>query len=232
MSKETKDNTKTRFSSAPWFGAGSLEIIIGGVGGIGSWVALFLGRIGHQLYLFDDDTVDTTNLAGQFYRLAQTGSAKTTAVADNVQEFAGIWPEEMGRFTEDSAACPIMFSCFDSMSARKLMFEKWAAQEDRQVFIDGRMLAETGMVFVVQKGQEDMYRSELFDDGEVEDADCSYKATSHCGAFIASLMVAGLNNYLTNVIAEDDIRVVQFRTDFELPLLTVSEMVIVEEHAS
>lgn len=69
-----------------------------------------------------------------------------------------------------------------------------------------------------------MYRAELFEDSEVEDAPCSFKATSHCGGFIASMMVAGLNNYLTNKQAGIEIRIVQFRTDFEMPLMTLEEV--------
>jgi len=91
------------------------------------------------------------------------------------------------------------------------------------------MLAETGMVFLVQKGQEDQYRAEIFADSEVEDAPCSFKATSHCGSFIASLMVAGLNNYLANRYINADIRSMDFRIDFELPLLNVQATNVVAE---
>src|SRR6218665_1394613 len=87
------------------------------------------------------------------------------------------------------------------------------------------MLAETGMIFIVQKGEEDKYRRELFEDSEVEDAPCSFKATSHCGAFIGSVMVAGLNNYLNNKFLKFDASIVQFRTDFELSLFTLVEMI-------
>ena len=220
------DTTKSRFSDADWFTIGPQDITIGGVGGIGSWVALFLSRIGHNLYLYDDDTIDDTNMAGQFYSHQQIGQNKANATLKNLRIFTGHNNnvEVMGRFTKESYSSPIMFSCFDNMAARKLMFEKWKSAEDREIFIDGRMLAETGMVFLVQKGQEEMYEAELFDDNEVEDAPCSFKATSHCGAFIGSVMVAGLNNYLSNKVQGLDIRVVQFRTDFEMPLLTLEEI--------
>lgn len=222
MAKEF-DERKVRFQGADWFTAGPQEIVIGGAGGIGSWVAMFLGRIGHELHIFDNDTIDTSNMAGQLYSTKQIGVNKAEATANNVQEFCGITPEIYGLYDENSVTSPIVFSCFDNMKARKLMFEKWAEQEDREVFVDGRMLAEVGMVYIVQKGQEDMYRATLFSDDEIQEAPCSYKATSHCGAFIATLMVSNFNNYLTNKVLGDEFRIVQFQTDFELPLLTVTE---------
>lgn len=224
------DNKKSRFSDAEWYQIGPQSIIIGGTGGIGSWLAMFLARIGHELYLFDDDEVDETNMAGQLYKISQINKNKAVATKENILDFTGNSNVDiMGRYEESSPVSPIMFSSFDNMAARKIMFEKWAKQEDREIFIDGRMLVETGMVFTVQKGQEDLYRKELFDDSEVEDAPCSFKATSHCGAFIASLMTSSLNNYLTNKVHKMDIRVINFRTDFMLALMQLEEVKTVKE---
>lgn len=224
------DNKKIRFSDADWYKSGPEDIIIGGVGGIGSWVALLLSRIGHELHIYDDDTIDETNMAGQLYPISEIGNTKASAVMRVIHNFSGTISTSYGRYDKDSLTAPIVFSCFDNMEARKIMFEKWAAKESRELFVDGRMLAETGMVFLVQKGQEDKYRNELFQDSDVEDAPCSFKATSHCGSFIASLMVAGLNNYLSNRYINADIRSMDFRLDFELPLLNMqAAKVAVEE---
>ena len=138
--KEEKiDNKKVRFSDAKWFQAGPKDIIIGGTGGIGSWVALFLSRIGHNLYLFDNDTVEEVNMAGQLYKTTQIGINKADATKSNIFEFCGATNvETLGLYSESSETSPIVFSCFDNMAARKLMFEKWKAQEDRVCFVDGR----------------------------------------------------------------------------------------------
>jgi molybdopterin/thiamine biosynthesis adenylyltransferase len=227
---ENNFNERTmRFQDADWYISGPQNIIIGGTGGIGSWVALLLGRIGHNLFLFDDDVIDNSNMAGQFYSSNQIGLNKAEATAENVFDFCNIKPSYFGKYTESSLSSPIVFSCFDNMAARKIMFENWAKLEDREVFVDGRMLAETGMIYLVQKGQEEAYRKELFDDSEVEDAPCSFKATSHCGAFIASLMVANFNNYLANKQLQGDYRIIEFRIDFELPMLNIEAKSIQSE---
>lgn len=232
------ESTKMRFSGAHWFKAGPQDIIIGGVGGIGSWLAFFLGRIGHNLYLFDGDLIEDVNLAGQFYNKDQIGKLKVTAVQENIKSFCSLDVSIDTWYTSDSMTNPIVFSAFDNMKARKLMFEKWAEQEDREIFIDGRLLMEGGQVFCVLKGQEEAYRAELFDDDEVQDLPCNYKATSHCGAFIGSLMTSIFNNYLANKVQGFEISTVQFKTEFILPLVFVEgsdvpvitpEMEIVEE---
>jgi len=219
------NNKQVRFSDAAWYRAGAQDIIIGGAGGIGSWLSLFLGRIGHNLYLFDNDTIEEVNMAGQLYSVNQIGKNKAAAIAETIYAFSGNSNvETLGLYTEESEISPIMFSAFDNMKARKTMFSNWMKQEDREVFIDGRVLAEVGMVFCVQKGQEEEYIKYLFDDSEIEEAPCSFKATSHCGALIASLMTAVFNNYLANRFLEMEVRQVNFKTDFELPSLNFQEM--------
>jgi hypothetical protein len=195
------ENSRARFSDAKWMPGGE-TIIVGGVGGIGSWVSLFLSRIGHSIYMYDMDTVETTNLAGQFYKFADIGSPKVEAVRKNCMEMSSISGRQIrfmnGAYTNGSMTTTIMMSCFDNMAARKLMFESWKSVEGRELFVDGRMTAETGQIYFVQKGGEEAYEETLFADDEVEDLPCSFKATSHNGALIGSQMISGLNNFLYN----------------------------------
>lgn len=214
-----------RFKDAPWFAQGPQEIIIGGAGGIGSWVALALARASHILHIYDMDDYDLSNVAGQFVSLSAIGKNKAEALKQQLSAFCDE-PDisTYGRFDEEGGmATPIMISAFDNMNARKLMFEKWSSLEDREIFIDGRQGPEHGTIFAVLKGQESQYKESLFDDGEVEDLECSYKATTHCGMRTASEMVAQLNNYLSNKYFGklegtdySDIRQVNFRIDFNL----------------
>ena len=213
------NNKHARFQDAQWYDGKPLDIIVGGAGGIGSWVSMFLSRIGHTLYIFDNDAIDETNMAGQLYRINQIGVNKAEATKQNIELFTDNKNTEVfGLYDDNSPTSPIVFSCFDNMKARKLMFEKWKAQENRDIFIDGRMLAEIGMVFCVTKGKEVEYEAELFDDSEVRDAPCSFKATSHCGALIGSLMTSGLNNFIVNKKLGEDFRELPFKFTFELPL--------------
>lgn len=223
-----QNHNHVRFSDLMWYDPNFLEIIVGGAGGIGSWFATLVSRIGFKsMYLYDMDEIDTTNLGGQLYKESQVGVNKALAVKNNISEFSGSEIYTGGRYDSNSLISPVMVSCFDSMEARKTFFEGWCeAGDSRQIFIDGRMLAESFQIFVVVPGQEDRYRETLFGDGEVQDQPCSAKATSHCGAMIASMMVTILTNYMSNHKFNADIREVPFKVEVELPLLnqTITQM--------
>lgn len=209
-----------RFSELMWYDP-NYEFIVGGAGGIGSWLCLLLSRAGYHLHVYDMDTVDETNLGGQLYGSSSIGLDKTAATAANISNLSGSSKvETYEAYDEDSMATPIMFSAFDNMKARKAMFANWKEQEDRSLFIDGRMLAEAFQIFAVLPGKEEEYEKHLFEDSEVEEQPCSAKATSHCGAMISSMMMSILSNHISNIRFGANIREVPFRTTFEIPLLT------------
>lgn len=215
----------SRFSDAPWLLKDKPHITVGGAGGIGSWVLLFLSRTANynRIFLYEDDTIDETNIAGQFFQTDHIGITKAAAIIDNMKLFSDYTNVDViGRFEEDSMITPIVISGFDNMKARKDMFNAWKKLEDREIFIDGRMIFEDGQIYSVTKGNEERYEKTLFDDSELTPAACSMKATTHTGAHIASLMIAILNNYLTNTYYyKDDIREVPFSYIFSFPPLLV-----------
>lgn len=221
--KKAKINNKTvRFSGAPWYSPG-IDVFVGGAGGIGSWLSLFLARQEANIYLFDYDVVDEVNLAGQLYGVDQIGETKAQAMKSIILNSCGHSQVEIcGKYDEESMTNKYVFSAFDNMAARKLMFEKWVEEfkDDKEaLFVDGRMLAEIGQIYFVTNDRIEAYRATLFEDSEVQLEDCSYKATSHCGALIASLMTSGFNNFITNVKNKCDLRDVPFSITYELPLL-------------
>lgn len=201
------DITKSRFRDALWFDSiESLQIpiIIGGVGGIGSWLTVLLTRVlpsNMSIYIYDIDNVEEVNLAGQLYKSSDIGKKKTEAVKKIAKEFSNFSNINcMEKYDRDSLASPIMFSAFDNMQARKDMFANWkteAAKNPDALFIDGRLLAEQLQVFFVTPETAEQYEKKyLFSDQDVEDASCSYKQTSHFAAAIAAKMVQGFTNWL------------------------------------
>ena len=228
--KERKSIYKHRFSDAPWFEwLKKREIIVLGAGGIGSWVSLCLARVGCILHIYDMDTIEAHNLGGQFYNMHQVGQNKAEATSALSRDFSGGESEvyTYGRFDEESPIGPIVISCFDNMAGRQLAFSKWseALASDPEnaadyLFIDGRLLAEDYQVYATTAGRLDAYRGTLFADGEVQDAHCSLKATTHCAMGIASDMVGQLANFATNRAYGEDIREVPFSIIKCMPLFT------------
>ena len=214
-----------RFSDLMWYDSNKeIHALVGGVGGIGSWLSFLLGRMGCNLYLFDNDEVDETNMGGQLYQSSQIGMSKVEAANLNIYSFSdNSKTETFTTYSEDSEACPITFSCFDNMKSRKIMFDIWAENHNGEgIFIDGRMLAESFQIYAVLPGSENRYRETLFDDSEVQDQPCSAKATSHTAAMISSMMVGIFTNYLSNIKTEMNIREVPFFTSFETHLITLN----------
>ena len=220
MANKMINPRSVRFSDAPWYHP-KIDIMIGGAGGIGSWLCFFLGRQESNIYLYDDDTVDETNLGGQLYANSHIGLNKAQATSNIVKEFTGMDVELMGKYNKDSMSNPVVFACFDNMEARKIMFENWCSVPNKQIFIDGRMLAENFQVIAVTPSNIERYlKEELFEDSEVEEERCSMKATSHCGAMIAGYMVSVFNNYVANFKQKQNYREVPFKMYYDLPTLT------------
>lgn len=61
--------------------------LVVGLGGIGSWVAIDLALIGvGTLILFDNDTIESSNLNRTLFKLSQAGELKTKAVKQLISE--------------------------------------------------------------------------------------------------------------------------------------------------
>lgn len=224
----SKVNVKvSRFREAPWFEE-NVPIVVGGAGGIGSWLSLFLARQTANLFIFDNDNYEEVNMAGQFCQSSNIGQSKVEALSENIYDFTGNSNVEcFGIYDENSFSNEVVFSGFDNMKARKIMFDNWVkyvgdSAEPREkctVFIDGRLNAEEAEIYVVTLDKIDEYRKTLFDDSEASPLNCSYKSTTHCSAIIAGLMVAAYNNVVTNHKLGVNYREVPFSIKYQLPLL-------------
>lgn len=199
---------QSRFRDASWYtklNEYRIPLIIGGVGGIGSWLTLYLSRMmgpDSYLILYDYDKVEEVNMAGQLYTMNDVGLNKVDALRRIAMDFSGYGKIEsmVERYDSESLKSPVMFSCFDNMEARQVMFDNWMTEAEKypeSIFIDGRLNAEQFQVYYVTLEWAEKYRKEhLFADSEVEDANCSYKQTTHFAAAIAAKMVQGFTAFL------------------------------------
>ena len=212
----------TRFSDSMWYGENMPEITVGGMGTIGSWLSFFLTRASFPLVIYDFDSVDVTNVeGGQLYPRSAIGKLKTEAFLDMAVAYSGFAEVEVcSEFTADSMISDVCVAGFDNMKARKLMWEAWKENENRELFIDGRLSAENFQIYVVKKNDDyAKYEATLFEDSEVEELPCSYKATSHCGAMIGAYITGIITNWLTNDRIGDDISEVPFNINMQVPIM-------------
>ena len=236
----------SRFKDAPWFPKEETNVIVGGAGGIGSWLTLMLSRAGFFPIVYDFDILEEHNLAGQLYTKsdAEAMVPKVDALKGLCKQFADTDITVMNeRYTKDSMSHHYVFSAFDNMQARKDMFAAWKeyvkewedfkdiADADHipnislsePIFIDGRLTAEQMQIFCVTPDKIEEYEKHLFDDTEVQDAPCTMKQTSHSAAMIASHMVGFFTNHMTNNAVKDKDRTVPFFWEYFIPINYINE---------
>lgn len=199
-----------RVKGADWFGSlYKKDILVLGAGGIGSWLALFLSRLGANLYIYDMDIYEEHNMTGQAVVKDAIGRLKTEAIQELIGAFSPDCEVSIeGEYTEESMSNNIVLCGFDNMHARKVAFRLWKeyvySQEDRKgcFFMDGRLNAEHMQIFCIKGTDEEAikkYEEEyLFDDAEVAEQDCTFKQTTHCAAMIGAKMVSFLINWAYN----------------------------------
>lgn len=220
-----------RFSGAEWFHKiQDLDVILAGVGGIGSYVAFLLSRIRpNSLYIFDPDRVEAVNMAGQLYCQSDIGRSKTDAIARMMHNYSNYYcGTSRSNYDRDSISKDVMICGFDNMEARKVFFQKWfnrveeRGDKEKLLYIDGRLSAEEFQVYCIVGNDEysiKRYQDTLFSDGEAENTICSYKQTTFMSNMIGSIMVNLLVNFAANLCDPLIPRPTPFMTYYDATLM-------------
>jgi len=193
---------RIRFSEAPWFSmVKDQPITVIGAGGIGSWLTHFLARAGAIVHLYDMDKYDINNMGGQLARWQALHTNKAEALATLVEDLLGedtyvvAHPE---RFTDETTlTTPVVMLAVDDMNARRQIYDVWKANEQRKLLVDGRMGAEQFELYTATQ-EHDNYMGHWFPPHEAAQLPCAYKATSHIGSLVASMMMGVLTNYFSD----------------------------------
>lgn len=216
-----------RFSGADWLPKEREDVLIIGAGGIGSWVAFFISRIGYHSTIYDFDHVEAHNMGGQLYSHDQLFMNKGKAIYDTVNKFTGSSLISLmdEKYDQNSMDCKYTIVCVDNMTARNDAFIVWKRKVltcglTDAIFIDGRLEMEQLQIFTVTPSNIEEYEKSLFEDLEVEDNACSLQQTSHVAAMIGGLITSLFTNYMANVYTREQIRSIPFYTDFFIPSMT------------
>lgn len=208
------DESTTRFSGAEWYAEiKKAKIIIAGIGGIGSNVAFQLARMTpDSIVLYDDDTVERVNMAGQLFSAEDVGKAKVDAIAEMISKYTTMQQimAVQSKFIASTTPGDIMICGFDNMMARRCFFESWMSHvrtksdEDKSkcLFLDGRLSIDTLQVLCL-KGDDEYnimryYKEFLFSDAQADATVCSMKQTTYLACMIGSIMVNLFTNFIAN----------------------------------
>ncbi len=122
---------------------------IAGAGGIGGYVCRLLFDYGvnrnqfpftdWKVELYDDDTVDAKNLLHQDFTQDDLGLAKATIMSNRYM----VTPILRFMTPADFPNYNVIFSCVDSMSFRKQLYEYGWEKPDKVFWIDGRCSSRT-----------------------------------------------------------------------------------------
>lgn len=198
------NKTKQRFQSALWANT-RRQILMCGLGSIGSWTYLLMARSNdHKFLLIDPDNVESVNMGGQFYDKDTYDQPKPYELSRMVSTFVDPppknvpIPDKIEEFSKDPLDYEYVITGFDNMDAREYTYYMWKKNPNRKIFIDGRLAMEMFEIYFVIPGREERYEETLFKSGEAESVLCSAKCTSHFAAMIASYIVHGFNCFLVN----------------------------------
>lgn len=208
------DEATSRFSGAEWFNEiKKARVIIAGIGGIGSNVAFQLARMTPaNITLYDDDTVERVNMAGQLYSSNDIGKTKVSAIASMISSYTSMQQvyAVASKFTSSTLPGDIMVCGFDNMAARKLFYNSWKRHVETKslgesakcLFLDGRLSMDTLQILCISGDDgHNMKRYEeefLFGDSQAEHTVCSMKQTTYLACMIGSLMVNLFTNFIAN----------------------------------
>ena len=185
--------------------------VVIGVGAIGRQVALQLAALGvHRMTLFDDEIVQTENLAPQGYWPEDLHRAKVHATGEICRR---IHPAlnitcVADRFKRSSSTKAlgnaVVFCCVDSIVTRRLIWDTLHASA--YFFVDGRMSAEVMRVLASADPATDVdYERTLFTADEAFVGPCTARSTIYTASIAAGLMVHEFCKWLRGLPVDVDI---------------------------
>lgn len=179
-------------------GIGDVSVTVIGAGAIGSHVVETLCKTGVQhITVWDDDTVEAHNLPNQGYYLPELGNLKVDALKTRMLTGTGVelWTKPE-KYLGGDFETTVVISAVDNMATRKEIFKNFLADKIAKTFIDGRMGARIGIVYLVDKARPDSisnYAQSLHNDGEGLQEACTAKATIFCAyglsGFICGMLI-------------------------------------------
>lgn len=195
-----------------------MKITVVGVGAIGRQVALQLAAIGvRQLQLFDFDEVEIVNLAAQGFLEEDLGRPKVEAVADmccRINSTIEVTAVNQ-RFRRSADVGDVVFSCVDSMAARKMIWQ--TVSKKVRLWADARMSTEIIRIITATDPQSHQaYEETLFTDEEAYEGSCTAKSTIFCSNVAAGMLVEQLSKYLRGMTLDNDFILNMLGNDIEI----------------
>ena len=184
------------------------RINVVGCGSLGSWLTFFLLKMGFKdIHVYDFDTVEEHNLPNQLFCEDDIEKYKVNAMQDIYYWF---FNDEIDKdrinihkskidSSNASSLKGTVFSCVDSMKARKEIYENCFKYGLADLWIEGRLSLFGAYVYTLDRKDEvifNEYDKTLYDDEETEVSVCGVSQTALPSAVnAASTMLMQMINY-------------------------------------
>lgn len=179
------------------------EVHLLGLGGIGSWMAFWLLKLGvPEIHVYDNDVVKEHNTYYQLWSKQDIGRLKVEALVDFARREGydtKIIPHVV-RVTEDSELelSGVVMSGFDSMMSRKVLWNSHLQYNGMvELYMDGRIGGEEFHLYTLNPSnpeQVPFYKAWLYDDPKPneEQERCTERDDFHTGIVLSGFMLRNL----------------------------------------
>lgn len=196
-----------------------------GCGALGSWVALFLLKMGFKnVHVYDYDVVEEHNLPNQMFKEYDIGTSKVEATKFLYMEMFNEKDTNYDRLkihnvkvTKENAIAlgGYTISCVDSMTARKELYEAMFLYGKSSLWIEGRIGLYGAYIYtLIDKTDIDTnkkYEGTLYEDTEAEVSACGVSQTALPAAVnCASVMIMQLIEHICG-------RSVHWKLEYTIP---------------
>jgi hypothetical protein len=180
----------------------SLRVTLIGLGSIGSYTALGLGKLGVcGLQAWDPDVVSPENVSCQLYGDDHIGMSKANAMLQLMEQLGGHTPNAMCQRYVDQPLTEVVVSAVDSMAARKEIWQSVRKKTEVKLYIDSRMALQTLVVNAVRPQiREDRvaYSQTLVPDSETIQEPCTNRSIGFTAMMAGSILTSLVKRYVND----------------------------------
>jgi ThiF family len=189
-----------------WFDPDKTDasVTIVGCGGIGSFAAFALAKLGVQrITLVDYDMVDEHNVPNQLFGWRQVNQSKVSALARTLGAYSGDFAPTYPRLYEQPLQegvplSDVVVSALDSMSARADLWQQVKYKVRCKLFLDARLGGEHVILYAVNPCRPDDaagYERTLYSDDEASELPCTARSIIDVGFAVGSLITRAVRRH-------------------------------------
>jgi len=178
------------------------KVSIIGLGSVGSFTALALGKMGvGKVVGYDEDGVSIHNLPSQFFKNADLNQFKSDATEKLLQEFTDAKFEGHNNFYKDQKLEEYTIVVTDNMESRKLVWEQFLKQKQAKYLIEARMGAKMFKLYTIKdksKRTQGFYSKTLHSDDKSYKLPCTARTIIYNVLTLSGLIAKAFETLLMN----------------------------------